>query len=272
MAPLQGELTLSFLTRLAARYQLTIRDLLAAVTDLGGLQNLTGMLYPDGEIHLNAQARARVHMLCRVPPQVLERALPAWTREEPCGKYGAGPVGRLMRGEEAVSAWGPACPACAAARTGRHVPARRYLAAEARVCARHQYWLRYLPHAGGLPVPLGRCPEVIKAQRRHVRLLHRSPTGAQAFHVARAVTNSWWEQSWPVEERAWPVAFSSARTHAPTEQAAATRHVIGEATGILRGARQLTEEQAFDVLRRSSQEKNIKLRQVARRICGQGSF
>ncbi|MCC4320483.1 TniQ family protein [Streptomyces malaysiensis] len=37
MAPLPGELTLSFLTRLAARYHLTIRDLLAVVTDLGGL-------------------------------------------------------------------------------------------------------------------------------------------------------------------------------------------------------------------------------------------
>ncbi|MCD9593851.1 hypothetical protein GTZ78_22675 [Streptomyces sp. SID8361] len=37
VAPLPGELTLSFLTRLAARYHLTIRDLLAAVTDLGGL-------------------------------------------------------------------------------------------------------------------------------------------------------------------------------------------------------------------------------------------
>ncbi|MEV5084899.1 hypothetical protein AB0K74_41175 [Streptomyces sp. NPDC056159] len=112
MAPLQGELTLSFLTRLAARYHLTIRDLLAAVTDVGGLHNLTGMLYPDSEIHLNTQARTRVSVLCRVPPQVLERALPAWTREEPCGKYEAGPVGRLMRGEEAVTASArPAPPA-----------------------------------------------------------------------------------------------------------------------------------------------------------------
>ncbi|GAA0690748.1 hypothetical protein GCM10009548_73200 [Streptomyces malaysiensis subsp. malaysiensis] len=37
VAPLQGELTLSFLTRLAARYHLGLRDLLAAVTDVGGL-------------------------------------------------------------------------------------------------------------------------------------------------------------------------------------------------------------------------------------------
>lgn len=66
------------------------------------------------------------------------------------------------------------------------------------------------------------------------------------------------------------VAFSSARSHAQMEQAMATRHVIGEAMGILMGSHRLTEEQAFDVLRRFSQEKNIKLREVARRVCEEG--
>ncbi|GAA2522442.1 GAF and ANTAR domain-containing protein [Streptomyces longisporus] len=68
------------------------------------------------------------------------------------------------------------------------------------------------------------------------------------------------------------VAFSSARTHAQMEQAVATRHTIGEAMGILMGAHHLTEEQAFDALRRYSQEKNVKLREVARRICEQGTL
>ncbi|MFJ9795906.1 Helicase associated domain protein [Streptomyces sp. NPDC101145] len=211
VAPLPGELTLSFLTRLAARYHLTIRDLLAAVTDVGGRQNVAGMLYLDSEIHLNAQARGRVATLCRVPPRVLEQALPAWRREEPCGKYGAGPVGRLMRGEEAVAAWGPACPACTAARTGRRVPARRYLTPEERVCARHRYWLLFLPGTSGLPVPLGPCPEVVDAQRRHVRLLRRSPAGAQAFEVARAITGSWWDQTWPNKEHLWPARLEGTR-------------------------------------------------------------
>ncbi|NUP60943.1 MAG: GAF and ANTAR domain-containing protein [Nonomuraea sp.] len=67
------------------------------------------------------------------------------------------------------------------------------------------------------------------------------------------------------------VAFSSARTHAQMEQAVATRHTIGEAMGILMGAHDLTEEQAFDTLRRFSQENNIKLREVARRVCEQGT-
>ncbi|MFJ7332427.1 GAF and ANTAR domain-containing protein [Streptomyces sp. NPDC101110] len=66
------------------------------------------------------------------------------------------------------------------------------------------------------------------------------------------------------------VAFSSARSHAQMEQAMATRHTIGEAMGILMGSHRLTEDQAFDVLRRYSQEKNIKLREVARRVCHEG--
>jgi transcriptional regulator with GAF, ATPase, and Fis domain len=68
------------------------------------------------------------------------------------------------------------------------------------------------------------------------------------------------------------VAFSSARTHTQMEQAVATRHAIGEAMGILMGSRHLTEHEAFDVLRGYSQENNIKLREIARRVCAEGSL
>ncbi|MET9730618.1 GAF and ANTAR domain-containing protein [Streptomyces sp. NPDC006458] len=68
------------------------------------------------------------------------------------------------------------------------------------------------------------------------------------------------------------VSFSAARTHAQLEHALSTRHTIGEAMGILMGSHDLTEEQAFDVLRRYSQERNIKLREVARLICEQGGL
>ncbi|WP_373922055.1 GAF and ANTAR domain-containing protein [Streptomyces sp. T12] len=68
------------------------------------------------------------------------------------------------------------------------------------------------------------------------------------------------------------VAFSSARTHAQMEQAVATRHVIGEAMGILMGSHRFSEEEAFDVPRRYSQENNVKLREVARLVCERGSL
>jgi transcriptional regulator with GAF, ATPase, and Fis domain len=68
------------------------------------------------------------------------------------------------------------------------------------------------------------------------------------------------------------VSFASARTHAQLEQALGTRHMIGEAMGILMGTHGLTEEQAFEVLRRYSQENNVKLREVARLVCEQGTL
>jgi transcriptional regulator with GAF, ATPase, and Fis domain len=68
------------------------------------------------------------------------------------------------------------------------------------------------------------------------------------------------------------VAFATARTHAQLEQAVATRHIIGEAMGIIMGSHHLTEEQAFDVLRRYSQDNNIRLREVARLVCERGSL
>ncbi|MFF2996479.1 GAF and ANTAR domain-containing protein [Streptomyces sp. NPDC057950] len=68
------------------------------------------------------------------------------------------------------------------------------------------------------------------------------------------------------------VALSSARTHAQMEQAVATRHQIGEAMGILMGERHITEEQAFALLRRHSQENNVKLREVARQVCETGGL
>lgn len=209
VAPLHGELTLSFLNRLAARYHLGLGDLLTAVTETDGRQNLAGMLHPDSEIHLNAQARERVCVLSSVGTAVLERALPTWTQAEPHARYRGGPAGRLTRGEEAVAPWGARVPGLHRPRTGRHVSARRYLAPEERVCARHRYWLMFLPGTSGLPVPLGRCPEVVRAQRRHVRLLRRSPAVAQSFDVARAVTGSLWDRPWPAEEQRWPARLQA---------------------------------------------------------------
>ncbi|MFD5806867.1 GAF and ANTAR domain-containing protein [Streptomyces sp. NPDC127020] len=68
------------------------------------------------------------------------------------------------------------------------------------------------------------------------------------------------------------VAFAGACGQAQMEEAVATRHLIGEAMGILMGSRNLTEEQAFDVMRRYSQDNNIKLRELARQISERGTI
>ncbi|MFJ3233905.1 GAF and ANTAR domain-containing protein [Streptomyces sp. NPDC086787] len=62
------------------------------------------------------------------------------------------------------------------------------------------------------------------------------------------------------------VALAAARTQEQLEHAMDTRHAIGEAMGILMERHRLTEGDAFAVLRRISQNHNIKLRDVAQHI------
>jgi hypothetical protein len=207
VAPLQGEMTLSFLGRIADRYGLTVRNLLSTVTE-AGQQDVVGALQGDSEVFLNAAARDRVAALCRVPQVSLHRALPAWTRKEPLGPSKERPAARLHNGVETVAAWGSACPGCVAARTGRVAPARVYLAAHQRVCPRHRRWLMSVPGSGGRVVGLAGCPEVVQAQEDHRRLLRHSPIAGPAFEVAEAVTASWWTQKWP-EETLWSARLSA---------------------------------------------------------------
>ncbi|MER6181950.1 GAF and ANTAR domain-containing protein [Streptomyces sp. NPDC001652] len=62
------------------------------------------------------------------------------------------------------------------------------------------------------------------------------------------------------------VALADARTIDQLEHAVETRAAIGEAMGILMERHQLSGDDAFNVLRRVSQEHNIKLREVARKV------
>ncbi|MEU1462659.1 GAF and ANTAR domain-containing protein [Streptomyces sp. NPDC005727] len=62
------------------------------------------------------------------------------------------------------------------------------------------------------------------------------------------------------------VALASARTIDQLEHGLESRHAVGEAMGILRERHGLSEEDAFNVLRRISQEHNVKLRDIAERV------
>ncbi|WP_369201851.1 GAF and ANTAR domain-containing protein [Streptomyces sp. PU-14G] len=66
------------------------------------------------------------------------------------------------------------------------------------------------------------------------------------------------------------VALSSARHADQMQQALDTRHSIGQAMGILMERHRLNENDAFGTLRRLSQERNVKLREIARRVCETG--
>jgi transcriptional regulator with GAF, ATPase, and Fis domain len=66
------------------------------------------------------------------------------------------------------------------------------------------------------------------------------------------------------------VAFSAARTHQQLSHALETRHEIGEAMGILMERYGLAEDAAFKVLKKTSQDRNVKLREIARQVCRTG--
>jgi GAF domain-containing protein len=66
------------------------------------------------------------------------------------------------------------------------------------------------------------------------------------------------------------VAFANARADADLHLAISSRQDIGIAIGILMERHKISSEQAFAVLSRASQERNIKLRDVARRVAETG--
>jgi GAF domain-containing protein len=68
------------------------------------------------------------------------------------------------------------------------------------------------------------------------------------------------------------VALRSAQTEENLRSGMATRNLIGMAQGILIERLRLTPDQAFAVLSRLSQESNVKLREVARRLVQTGEI
>ncbi|MFJ1831762.1 TniQ family protein, partial [Streptomyces sp. NPDC088178] len=206
VAPLHGETTLSYMSRVASRYRLTAKELIGALVDVGRRPNLF-TVRPDGEVVFNTEARTVVAAFCRMPEEHLRRALPAWDREGPSSRLGSGPAA-WVRTAATIPPTGPGCRACTARTTQDREEARRYLLPHARVCVKHQCWMLEAPvvdgaTAGPGQLDLRHVQQVATAQRRHVRLLRRSPHAGEAFAVAQAVTASWWGEAWP-EETLWP--------------------------------------------------------------------
>lgn len=202
--PLARETTLSFVGRLAGRFGVSAADLIAEFFATGNRKAMSS-LDGDGEVYFNAQARAHFAGLSRVPPGCLERALPAWSRLEPEGRYDSGPAATFYSAGSIASTT-LACAGCTAVRTGRVEEARRYTEAHEHVCLRHRVWLTQMSGSsavesgGGLS--LAGLPSVVDAQRRHRALLRARSEAAQAFSVARAVVTTWWSAGWP-QETVW---------------------------------------------------------------------
>ena len=68
------------------------------------------------------------------------------------------------------------------------------------------------------------------------------------------------------------IALESAQTEAHLRSGLVTRTVIGQAEGILMERLKITADQAFGVLSQLSQQSNVKLRDVARRLVATGEM
>jgi transcriptional regulator with GAF, ATPase, and Fis domain len=68
------------------------------------------------------------------------------------------------------------------------------------------------------------------------------------------------------------VAFSTAQHDAEMDKALASRDLIGQAKGILMNQEGVTADEAFEMLRRASQNLNMKLREVAEQVTYTGAM
>ncbi|MEW2614380.1 GAF and ANTAR domain-containing protein [Streptomyces sp. NPDC047880] len=96
---------------------------------------------------------------------------------------------------------------------------------------------------------------------------HEQDFGALNLYARRpgAFTEDIATAGWLLASHA-AVALADARTIDQLEHALETRHAIGEAMGILMERHGMSDEDAFNVLRKISQHHNVKLRDVAQRV------
>ncbi|WP_433868796.1 GAF and ANTAR domain-containing protein [Saccharopolyspora sp. CA-218241] len=127
-----------------------------------------------------------------------------------------------------------------------------------------QRWPRFGPRARdlGLGSMLG---FLLYTEERELGALNLYSTRADVFTEHSEVVG------WLLASHA-AVLYATARTEAQLQTAISTRQLIGEAVGITMERYKVPADQAFDLLRTLSQNRNIKLREVAERITTTGEL
>ncbi len=125
-------------------------------------------------------------------------------------------------------------------------------------------WPRYAPQARAVG---------IGSMMGFLLFTDREILGALNFYSSRpnAFTERSEQVGWVFASHA-AVAFAGARSQTQLRVAIETRQGIGEAMGIVMDRLKVTEDEAFDVLRRASQERNVKLRELARELVDTGEI
>lgn len=133
------------------------------------------------------------------------------------------------------------------------------------VTSREQRWPRYVQQARKLGVGSMMGFLLSTKHGRDFDALNLYSTRPEAFTEASE------QVGWLLASHA-AVALSSTRTYAHLREANATRQDIGEALGIVMERHHLTEQAAFAMLTRTSQHRNIKLREIARTVARTGEI
>ncbi|MFI0901598.1 hypothetical protein [Streptomyces sp. NPDC020983] len=202
--PVAGELTASWLSRLAAVYRLPARDLLRAITGPLPGRPLAAIPAPGREVYLGPKARQRLALFAGIRQEDLGRRLPAAAHAHPLGTD-RGPLWTDWYVPHRP--WHTACGPCSRRHTrhprlARPTPVLVYVTGARHICQRHRRWLLATWDTPSF-IDLTHFPEILNAHRRHMRLLRERPDANDALAYACAVVWSWQSAAWP-EEHLWP--------------------------------------------------------------------
>ncbi len=193
--PVAGELTGSWLRRLAAPYGLGPQDLLRGLLRGPHHVQVTGSPAAGLEVFLNGPAQSALARSVGLPPARLAALLPSLA-DIPARLADA----TLVRAgwHAPRDRWVGACHACTGRLRRPGQPVLVYPGPAGQVCRRHRRWL--LAHSGA-PAGIGleTLPDILAAHRQHLALMRRHPDAEQAVAFAAAVVWSWQLQGWQAE-------------------------------------------------------------------------
>ncbi|GAA5162765.1 GAF and ANTAR domain-containing protein [Amycolatopsis dongchuanensis] len=132
------------------------------------------------------------------------------------------------------------------------------------LAAARDRWPRYVPRA--LELGIGGMMSFLlytDDTRENLGALDLYSSGPDAF-TPRSEHTGWLLASHAA------VAFAGARRQGQLHEAITTRQDIGEAIGILMERYKITRDQAFELLKKASQDRNVKLRELARSVTETG--
>lgn len=130
--------------------------------------------------------------------------------------------------------------------------------------ASEKRWPHYVPQACALGIG-SMMGFLLRTTRENLGMLNLYSSKPEAF------TQRSEKVGWVFASHA-AVAFASARNDAQLHEAIATRQGIGEAMGVIMNRYKVSRGQAFELLKKSSQHRNVKLREVAQEVVETGEL